>query len=130
MLEKLKQKLHSQSGESIGETLVALLIGVLALVMLAGAISASSGVILKSRDKLGKYYDANEAVSGVVKMTSGGTPSDAGITITDLQNSISGQSYKVTYYKNNEFGSKTVVAYDYSPDSVGGAGGGGAGGGG
>lgn len=123
MMEKLKQKLHSQAGESIGETLVSLLIAALALVMLAGAISASSGVILKSRDKLEKYYTANEQVSGVVKMTSGGSAVNDGITIEDNTRVISKQSYKVTYYANDEFGSKTVVAYDYSPDSAGGGGG-------
>ena len=42
----IKEKLNGQSGESIGETLVALLIAALALVMLAGAISASLGVVL------------------------------------------------------------------------------------
>ena len=123
MMEKLKQNLHSQAGESIGETLVSLLIAALALVMLAGAISASSGVIMKSRDKLNDYYSANEEASGVVKMTSGGSTVTDGITIEDNAGVISKQSYSVTYYKNNEFDGRTVVAYDYSPDSAGGGGG-------
>ena len=117
MLEKLKQKLQSRAGESIGETLVSLLIAALALVMLAGAISASSGVIMKSRDKLNDYYSANEEASGVVKMTSGGSTVTDGITIEDNTSNtraISDQSFKVTYYKNDKFGKKTVVAYELS----------------
>jgi hypothetical protein len=118
MLEKLKQKLQSRAGESIGETLVSLLIAALALVMLAGAISASSGVIMKSRDKLNDYYSANEEASGVVKMTSGGSTVTDGITIKDTiednTRAISDQSFKVTYYKNDKFGKKTVVAYELS----------------
>ena len=114
MLEKLKQKLQSRAGESIGETLVSLLIAALALVMLAGAISASSGVIMKSRDKLNDYYSANEEASGVVKMTSGGSTVTDGITIEDNTRTISDQSFKVTYYKNDKFGKKTVVAYELS----------------
>ena len=55
----MKKKLKSQTGESIGETLVSLLIAALALVMLAGAVSASSGVIMKGRNKLNAYYTAN-----------------------------------------------------------------------
>ena len=114
MLEKLKQKLQSRAGESIGETLVSLLIAALALVMLAGAISASSGVIMKSRDKLNDYYSANEEASGVVKMTSGGSTVTDVITIEDNTGAISKQSFKVTYYKNDKFGKKTVVAYELS----------------
>ena len=120
MLDKLNKKIHNQAGESIGETLVALLIAALALVMLAGAISASSGVIMKGRNKLNAYYTANETDSGVVKMASGGSEVTNGITIKDSSSSISEQSYKVTYFTNDEFSSKTVIAYKYSPASPGG----------
>ena len=42
------RKLHSKAGETIAETLVALLISALALVMLAGALSAAAKVITTS----------------------------------------------------------------------------------
>lgn len=113
-MRAMKNKILSQAGESIGETLVALLIAALALVMLAGAMSSSSGVILKSRDKLDDYYTANEEDNGVIKMTSGGSTAEKRITITDTTGNISLQSYKVSYYKNDEFGKKTVVAYKLS----------------
>ena len=118
MMKKLKKKLNSRAGESIGETLLSLLIAALALVMLAGAISASSNVITSSRDKLEKYYTENEKDTGVVKMTSSGTAADEGIaitdTITDSEGAISEQKYDVTYYKNGEFNTKTVIAYAVS----------------
>lgn len=114
MFEKLKRKLHSQAGESIGETLVSLLIASLALVMLAGAISSSYNVIMKGRNQLNQYYSANEQPSGVVQMASGGSAVENGITIRDSTGAISPRSCKVTYYKNDQFNGKTVVAYKSS----------------
>jgi hypothetical protein len=121
-MKKMKQKIHSQAGESISETLVSLLVAALALVMLAGAISAASDVIVVSRDKLDRYNSANQEKTGVIKMESGGR--SGSITIKDLSHSISEQSYSVTYYKNNEFDGRTVVAYKHSPPPAGGGGGG------
>lgn len=60
----IRGKLRSRAGESIAETLVALLISALALVMLAGVISASTRIVTSSREKLNKYYSVNE---GIVK---------------------------------------------------------------
>ncbi len=111
-MKRIKRKLNSQAGESIGETLVALLIAVLALVMLAGALSASNGVVMKGRNKLDEYYSANDASSGIVKRTSGGTSVSGGITIRDDTGTISDTSYDITYYKNAEFENRTVIAYD------------------
>ncbi len=68
---KIRNKLNSQSGETIGETLVATLIAALALVMLAGAVSSGSNIILESKDKMNEYYDAiNDISSGVGTSTS------------------------------------------------------------
>lgn len=113
MNDKVIRKLKSNGGETITETLVSLLIASLALVMLAGTLTTSSGLIMKGRAKLEEYYSANEEDSGVVKMKSGeGVVSKAdGITITASDNAIEKQSYKVTYYKNDKFDSKPVVAY-------------------
>ena len=45
MKTNIMKKLRSRAGETITETLVSVLIGALALVMLAGAVSAASSVI-------------------------------------------------------------------------------------
>ena len=109
-MKKLKKKLKSLSGETLTETLAALLIAALALTMLAGAISASSNVINKSRDRLEKYYEANEEPSGVVQRTTG-TSVENGITIT--AEGISSQTSNVAYYENDKFSNMPVIAYKY-----------------
>lgn len=56
-------KLRSRTGETITETLVSVLISALALVMLAGAITAASNIIKRSRNALSNYYAANEVMA-------------------------------------------------------------------
>ncbi len=110
-MKKIMIKLNSRTGESISETLISLLIAALALVMLAGAVSSSSDMIMKSKEKMNSYYSANEASNGIVKMTKG-TGSTGGIIITDSSSVISDQSYNIEYFKNEEFGRTPVVAYN------------------
>lgn len=50
------KKLRSTSGESIAETLVAVLIAALALLMLAGTVNSSSRIITKSQTNMERYY--------------------------------------------------------------------------
>ncbi len=109
MVDKLKKKLNSRAGESIGETLVALLIAAVALVMLAGAISASSDVVISSRKKLEKYYEGEEKLADLT-----GTTSSGSIVITDTKGSISFENYSVIYYQNKEFQRTPVVEYKMS----------------
>lgn len=110
MIRKTVKTICSQAGESIGETLVALLIAALALVMLAGAVAASSGIITKSRNKLDAYYNANEADRGVVKMSGSGTRNTVEIRASDLS-----QDAGIIYYQNTAFGQTPVIAYKYVP---------------
>lgn len=120
MMEKIRKKLKNQAGESLAETLVSLLIAALALVMLAGAISSASGVIIKSRDKLDKYYSANEENDGVVRMASGGTPGS--MKMTDSSGLVQDKTINIIYFKNDEFAKTPVVAYKYNPSETGGTG--------
>lgn len=53
---RYKAKLQSEKGESISETLIALLISSLALLMLAGAVTAGTRVITESVKKMDTYY--------------------------------------------------------------------------
>ena len=59
MRQWIKKKIHNQAGESIGETLVALLISALALMILAGAIGAATRIITRSNTAVKEYYDAD-----------------------------------------------------------------------
>lgn len=111
---KLRKKIKSPSGESIAETLVALLIAALALVMLAGAMTAASNMIAVSRKKMNQYYENSKRTDGVVIMNS--TPAEsenvtAGtITITDTAGPLT-DTYNVYFYKNTGFSETPVVAY-------------------
>ena len=116
MREKLKQKLKSRAGESISETLVALMIAALGLVMLAVAVTTTSDLVLTSRNRLDAYYAANEEGDGVVKMT--GSARSGNVVLTDASNaSLTGdglaeQTLEVEYYVNDAFGRNPVVAYE------------------
>ena len=117
MMKKITAKLHSQAGESLGETMISLLIAALALAMVAGAITASNDVIGRGRDKLDTYYKANdEEVAGMP--AGGGEYQSADITITDaavqvgnMKPEIEVPSFDVTYYRNTELGNQTIVSY-------------------
>ena len=64
MKKKIAAKLRGRLGESIAETLIALLISALALMMLAGAITAASNVLSKSKNSMNTYN--TETLSGVI----------------------------------------------------------------
>ncbi len=105
-IRKLVKKLNSRAGESLAETLVALLISALALVMLAGAITAAGDVVTRSKNKLKDYYTENENI--VQRNTSGG-----GGNITITGDGVSIPSYAITIYKNEEFSKYPVVSYKH-----------------
>ena len=62
MDSQIVRKLNSTSGESIAETLVAVLIAAIALLMLAGTINTASNLITKSKNTLDEYYHSNNKV--------------------------------------------------------------------
>ena len=107
MKMKMIRKLKSNAGESLAETLVALLIAAFAIIMLAGALSASSGIVIKSRKRLNEYYSENEAAGGVVKM--GGLGKSGNIDIKYNDTSLITQN--INFYVNDKFNDRPVVSY-------------------
>lgn len=107
----MANKLRNKAGETISETLVALLIAALALVMLAGAISAASHMVTNSRNRLNGYYDKNEEPDGVVLMSSSTDSGTLTIAGNDSDPTISAS---VSIYQNTEFGDNSVIAYKKS----------------
>lgn len=61
MKGKVFKKLRSRAGESIGETLIALLISALALLMLAGAVSSASRIVTRNKTAMEYYYGTKQA---------------------------------------------------------------------
>ena len=111
-LMRMRNKVKSKKGESITEVLVALLISALAIVLLAGMVNASTNMILKSKDKMEKYANAEnnvverngEGESGAVQIVdSNNNP----VTLTDG----AGTDIDVAYFTNNESVQHTVRSY-------------------
>lgn len=110
-------KFRSNAGESISETLIALLISALALIMLAGAVTTASRIVTVSRDKLDEYYDNNEEI---IAGTDVGHDSLGNGTVTITIKTKTGDNVlfkkeDVPYYSNAAFGeNKKVVMYGRS----------------
>ena len=107
MNRQIGKKLHSRAGETIAETLIALLISALALVMLAGAIGTASKIITRSEIQMQAYYQANNVLAeptgspATINVGAGGS----NIKLADETN------LGVKYSKNETFTGKPVVAY-------------------
>lgn len=99
-------KLRSNVGETIGETLVGLLIAAFAMLMLAGAISATANMIRTSDNKLKEYYQTDK----VLAEKSDGESGTLEITIYEGSDTIQTQE-DIPYFKNDSFGSAEVIAY-------------------
>ncbi len=101
-------KLKSEKGETIGETLVSLLIASLALVMLAGAIASASRVITKSKKAMETYYSYNN----IVEEKTGEKPINVSIQDTEGNKINDGFSYNC--FINDYFSNKPIVSYSIS----------------
>ncbi len=55
-------RLARESGETLTETLVSILIGTLALIMLAGAITTATNIVVSSKRKMDEHYTAEDLV--------------------------------------------------------------------
>ena len=62
MIRKIKARLHGTAGESIAETLIALLIAALAMLMLAGAITSAAKMVTSSREAITKYDEEKTTI--------------------------------------------------------------------
>ena len=106
-INRIINKIRSQAGESLSETLISLLVAALALTLLAGAVSSGANVITKSQEKLKVYYDDNE--TKIVQMSGAGN-SEKKVTISS--SGLENQDIPIVYYENNQFGdAKKVIAY-------------------
>lgn len=131
---RLKAKLRGQSGETIAETLIALLISALALTMLAGAIGAAARVVTRSENKMQAYYQANNALAtpGLSNDTDDDTDDDTKVNVSTDTGTMAvaksdgsplaladEASLDIQYTSNNEFSAKPVVAYAKSTEGEG-----------
>ena len=120
MIKRVKQKLKSDAGESIAEVLIALLIAALALTMLASVISTSARMITQSKEKLEKYYAANEELNtrthdSSKNLTTTGTGKEVTVTVKAGDDGIdflaTGNKILTNYYDNKQVSNTDVIAY-------------------
>lgn len=101
-------------GESLVEVLMAIVIGGLALVVLAMAISTASRMAIDSRTTMNDYYRANNTAiangsglgSGEVTLKVKGDSDSSPIAL------VSDSELNVSYYANNELGSSAIILYE------------------
>lgn len=111
MKRRIKKRLKSQTGESIGEVLIALLISSLALVMLAGMISATNNMVKKSETVMNDYYACNNELEALTATRSNVTKTTGSITITGTY--LNTGSIGVDFFENKSLGDK-VYSYALS----------------
>lgn len=117
MKDGIIKKIKNNAGETIGETLIALLIAALALTMLAGALSSATSIILRGKTAMQEYYEANNRLAERIDAAKTGTLT---VTIADKAGALGSSSSEdeiemtvedVPYYSNDELGSAPVIYY-------------------
>ena len=118
-MKKIAAKLRSRRGETIAETLVSLLVGCLALMVLAGMIAATARLVRTSEEKMDEYYVESAKLADPEESGESGT-----VTVTvsgsELETSV---SCGVSAYENTIFSGHTVTAYRLTTSDDGGSGG-------
>lgn len=98
MSGKLKNKLKSEKGETITETLVSVLIAAAAMILFASMITSSQRILQKSERIMDDYY-AGEAEMEEA-MATGGTTSGTDNKVT-IKQANGAQSYGISYKHTN-----------------------------
>ena len=107
IIEYLKKKIYHNGGESIAETLVALLIAAVGLVMLAAMITSGTRLVQKSQKKMNTYYQQNNVVAG-----ENGNGSEMTIKIQENTGTQQvTQEFAVEYYENDTLSGTSVISY-------------------
>ncbi len=117
MKKHISNKLGNKRGETIAETLIALLISSLALIMFAGAISAAKNIIDTSRRRYKEYYAADAAMVDGTAEGGGKVTASINMSSVDLPetaDSLSDLSYDVDYAVNNSLTKYPTITYDKS----------------
>ncbi len=106
-MKHCKRKLRSRAGETLAETLAALLVGVIALAILAGTIMSAFNLIRNSRTYFGEYSERNNALNSME--TSAGAPAtieikeeEEGAVPLRLTDAQTEDEIKVYYYTNGK----------------------------
>lgn len=106
MRDRIKAKLRGRAGETIAETLLAVLLASLALVMLAGAISSAGKLVTTSKTRIAAYYEGDSSMvsagGDTISLTVlGETNQLFSSNVTCKKNAAAGTAIPVIAYKKN-----------------------------
>lgn len=108
-----KRKLADESGDSLAESLVAILIAALATVLLATMVMAATNVSAKSQNVLRNAYGEESTVASGIY----GDDKSGFVTIS-IPGENGSRSIKVTIYSSNKSGNvNNFVRYEYDPST-------------
>ena len=112
--ECFRRSLKNSRGESLVETLVAILVGALAMTLLASMIVTSTRLTQESSKTIDEYYASNNLVAA--KSDDGKVTGEGTIVLNDKDGfpkylRSDGSDVKVEYYVNNADSKNPVVAY-------------------
>ena len=101
------KKLRQKTGETIAETLVALLVSSIGLLMLAGMLNGSTMMIVRTRKTVGSYYAGNNKL----EEKSGDPSGTVNMVFRDEEGKIREEAFPVVYYVNRTIGKRPVISY-------------------
>lgn len=104
-------KLKSQGGESLGETLIALLISILGITLLAMMIQTSSNLIRKGSEQFESYITKENELVKKGSSTYEGQVFISNSTDINKIYSINNISMYDVYYYKNEINDIEVISY-------------------
>lgn len=120
MKNSILKKLKGRAGESLAETLIAVLVIAVASMLLASMITATTSIVKRSQSSMEKYYNQSSKLE-TLSDTNLKTASIS-ITVSDMSDSNTywTGSIPVQYEQNDELGRHTVIAYRIYDNSTGG----------
>ena len=102
-----RRRIRSCAGESIAETLIALLVSTVGLMMLAGMINTGAHLITRSRTTLRTYYTENNRLEEKEDSIAG----QLRITLQFREGDIPAEAIEAAYYENTAIRRRTVISY-------------------
>lgn len=114
-MTRIVKKLRCNAGESLAETLIAVLIIAVALTMLASMISSTSTLIKKGEETLNEYYTESEKLETFDGSTEGQTVSFTASSENTYVPNLNISPVSVEYAENNIFTGHPVIAYRIKP---------------
>lgn len=107
---RIRRQLNNESGETLVETLVSILIGTLALILLANAITTAKNIVTTSEKAMDEHYTAEDKLAS--EDSSAVVGSNFSVALSDTGGKVASDTTGVTVYANDleNLESATVTA--------------------